>query len=71
MLTNLSMSLVNMLFNVQLMKYAGADGVIAYGIIMYVGFIFTGTYLEIFNRYSTNYILSLWSRKYSRTKKIY
>ena len=45
MLTNLSMSLVNMLFNVQLMKYAGADGVIAYGIIMYVGFIFTGTYL--------------------------
>jgi len=45
MLTNLSMSLVNMLFNLQLMKYAGADGVIAYGIIMYVGFIFTGTYL--------------------------
>lgn len=45
MLTNLSMSLVNMLFNMQLMKYAGADGVIAYGIIMYVGFIFTGTYL--------------------------
>lgn len=45
MLTNLSMSLVNMLFNMQLMKYAGADGVIAYGIIMYVGFIFIGTYL--------------------------
>lgn len=45
MLTNLSMSLVNMLFNMQLMKYAGADGVVAYGIIMYVGFIFSGTYL--------------------------
>ena len=45
MLTNLSMSLVNMLYNMQLMKYAGADGVIAYGIIMYVGFIFSGTYL--------------------------
>lgn len=45
MLTNLSMSLVNMLFNMQLLKYAGSDGVIAYGIIMYVGFIFTGTYL--------------------------
>lgn len=45
MLTNLSMSLVNMLFNIQLMKYAGADGVVAYGIIMYVGFIFSGTYL--------------------------
>ena len=45
MLTNLSLSLVNMLYNMQLMKYIGADGVVAYGIIMYVGFIFTGTYL--------------------------
>lgn len=45
MLTNLSMSLVNMLFNMQLMKYAGADGVVAFGIIMYVSFIFSGTYL--------------------------
>lgn len=45
MLTNLSMSLVNMLFNMQLMKYAGSDGVVAFGIIMYVGFIFSGTYL--------------------------
>lgn len=45
MLTNLSMSLVNMLYNMQLMKYAGADGVVAYGIIMYIGFIFSGTYL--------------------------
>lgn len=45
MLTNLSMSLVNMLYNMQLMKYAGADGVVAYGIIMYVSFIFVGTYL--------------------------
>ena len=45
MVTNLSMSLVNMLFNIQLMKFAGANGVSAYGIIMYVGFLFVGTYL--------------------------
>lgn len=45
MLTNISMSLVNILFNMQLMKYIGSDGVVAYGIIMYVGFIFIGTYL--------------------------
>lgn len=45
MVTNLSMSLVNILFNLQLMKFAGADGVSAYGIIMYVGFIFAGTYM--------------------------
>lgn len=45
MLTNLSMSLVNLLYNMQLMKFAGSNGVVAYGIIMYVGFIFVGTYL--------------------------
>lgn len=45
MVTNLSMSLVNMLYNLQLIKYAGNNGVVAYGIIMYVGFIFSGTYL--------------------------
>lgn len=45
MVTNLSMSLVNILFNMQLMKFAGANGVSAYGIIMYVGFLFVGTYV--------------------------
>lgn len=45
MLTNLSMSLVNMLYNFQLLKLAGANGVVAYGIIMYVGFIFSGTFI--------------------------
>ncbi len=45
MLTNLSMSLVNMLYNFQLLKLAGANGVVAYGIIMYVGFIFAGTFI--------------------------
>ncbi len=45
MVINLSMSLVNILFNMQLMKFAGANGVAAYGIIMYVGFLFTGTYM--------------------------
>lgn len=45
MLTNISMSLVNMLYNMQLMKFAGSDGVVAYGVIMYISFIFSGTYI--------------------------
>lgn len=44
MVSNVSMSIINMLFNAQLMKYIGQDGVTAFGIIMYVGFIFTGVY---------------------------
>ena len=45
MMTNLSFSLVNMLYNFQLMKLVGANGVSAYGIIMYVSFIFLGVYM--------------------------
>ena len=45
MVTNLSMSLVNILFNMKLMDLAGANGVSAYGIIMYVGFLFSETYV--------------------------
>lgn len=45
MVTNLSLSLVNILYNLQLLKYIGDNGVAAYGIIMYVGFIFIGIYL--------------------------
>ncbi len=48
MITNLSTSLVNILYNFQLMKLAGENGVAAYGIIMYVNFIF----MAIFFGYS-------------------
>lgn len=45
LVSNLSMSLVNMLYNFQLMRVAGEDGVAAYGVIMYVNFIFVGVFL--------------------------
>ncbi len=45
LMSNLSLSIVNMLYNLQLMKYAGEDGVAAYGVIMYVNFIFIAVFL--------------------------
>lgn len=45
MLTNISLSLVNMLYNFQLMRFAGENGVAAYGVIMYVNFIFIGVFM--------------------------
>ena len=45
LLSNLSMSLVNMLYNAQLLKFAGENGVAAYGTIMYVNFIFVSIYV--------------------------
>ncbi len=45
LMSNISMSLVSMLYNVQLMKYAGEDGVAAYGVLMYVGMIFQAVFI--------------------------
>lgn len=42
---NISMSLVGMLYNVQLMKYAGENGVAAYGVLMYVCMIFIAAFI--------------------------
>ena len=41
----ISMSLVSIFFNVQLLKYAGENGVAAYGVLMYVNMIFLSIYL--------------------------
>lgn len=45
MLTNLSASVVSMIYNIQLLKLAGNDGVSAYGVIMYVNFMFIAFFL--------------------------
>ena len=45
LMTNLSLSLVNMLYNFQLIRLAGEDGVAAYGVIMYVNFIFLSVFI--------------------------
>lgn len=45
LMSNISMSLVGMLYNTQLMKYAGEDGVAAYGVLMYVNMIFLATFV--------------------------
>lgn len=45
MMTNLSLSLVNILYNFQLLRLAGDDGVAAYGVIMYLNFVFISIFL--------------------------
>lgn len=45
MLTGISMSLINILYMWQLLKLAGENGIAAYGVIMYLEFIFSGIYL--------------------------
>lgn len=45
LMSNISMSIVGMLYNAQLMKFAGENGVAAYGTIMYVNFIFIAIFI--------------------------
>lgn len=45
LMSNISMSVVSMLYNVQLMKYAGENGVAAYGVLMYVNMIFLAAFI--------------------------
>ena len=45
MVSNLSASVVGFLYNLQLMRYAGEDGVAAYGVLMYAGFIFVAIFI--------------------------
>lgn len=44
MLSSVSGSITGILYNLQLMKYAGEDGVAAYGVVMYAAFIFLGVF---------------------------
>ena len=45
MMTNISLSFVTILYNYQLIKFAGKDGVGAYGVLMYVNFIFVAVFI--------------------------
>lgn len=45
LMSNISMSVVSMLYNAQLMKYAGENGVAAYGVLMYVNLIFLAAFI--------------------------
>ena len=45
LLSNISSSVVTILYNYQLLRFAGEDGVAAYGAIMYVAFIFIAIFI--------------------------
>ena len=47
LLTNVSASVVTMLYNMQLMEYEPEHGLAAYGAIMYVGFIFIAIFIGL------------------------
>ena len=45
LMSNISSSVIGMLYNFQLMRYIGEDGVAAYGVMMYMNFIFVAIFI--------------------------
>ena len=45
LMSNISASIVTMLYNFQLMRLAGEDGIAAYGVVMYVNFVFSAIFI--------------------------
>lgn len=45
LMANIAMSLVSILYNAQLLKYAPENGIAAYGVLMYVGFVFNAVFI--------------------------
>lgn len=44
-MSNISANIVGMLYNIQLLKYAGEDGVAAYGVMMYASMFFSAAFI--------------------------
>ncbi|MCD8100589.1 MAG: MATE family efflux transporter [Oscillospiraceae bacterium] len=44
-MSNISMNVVGILYNIQLIKYAGENGIAAYGVMMYAGMVFSAAFI--------------------------
>ena len=44
-MSNISMSILGILYNLQLLKYAGENGIAAYGVMMYISMIFSAAFV--------------------------
>ena len=71
LMNNISMSLVSMLYNVQLIKFAGEDGVAAYGVLMYINLIFLSAFLGYATGVSPVVSFHLGAQNYDELKHIF
>lgn len=70
LINGVSGSLVGLLYNTQLLKYAGEDGVAAYSIMMYVSFIFIGIFFGYSNGSSPIVGYHYGAKNYSELKNL-
>ncbi len=71
MMTNLSMTIVNIIYNIQLMRLIGYAGVSAYGIIAYLSFVFIATFIGYTVGVSPIISYNYGSQNHSELKSLY
>ena len=71
LMTNLSSSIVNTVFNLQLMKFSGENGVAAFGTIMYASFIFSAVFFGYSIGSAPVISYNLGAENYKELKNVY
>lgn len=70
-ISNASASLVGIVFNLQLMNLIGSDGVVAYGIVMYVNYIVSGVYMGYSTGIAPVFSYNLGAKNYDEIKGLF
>ncbi|MBR5912849.1 MAG: MATE family efflux transporter [Selenomonadaceae bacterium] len=71
LLSSISMSIIGMLYNWQLLKYAGSDGVAAFGILIYAAFIFEAIFIGYSMGVSPIISFNYGAKNYSELKNVF
>lgn len=70
-ISNASASLVGIVFNLQLMNLIGSDGVVAYGVVMYVNYIVSGVYMGYSTGIAPVFSYNLGAKNYDEIKGLF
>lgn len=70
-ISNASASLVGIIFNLQLMNLIGSDGVVAYGVVMYVNYIVSGVYMGYSTGIAPVFSFNLGAKNYDEIKGLF
>ena len=70
-ISNASASLVGIVFNLQLMNLIGSDGVVAYGVVMYVNYIVGGVYMGYSTGIAPVFSYNLGAKNYDEIKGLF
>ena len=70
-ISNASSSLVGIVFNLRLMQLIGSDGVVAYGVVMYINYIVTGVFMGYSTGIAPVFSYNLGAKNFNEIKGLF